>query len=122
MRVTFSSLLLFLLFTACGDTTNTSSATADTPAETPVMENKKEVVMTPIFHAAVVLETAIRTAPSWTLRNLPVSLRKGTKRSKWSWKIGINDPSFYTSDERSTPATAFEKEAPDEKTILRDAV
>ena len=56
MRATFFSLLLLLVFTACGDTTTSSTATTEAPTETPAMENKKEVVMTPIFHAAVVLE------------------------------------------------------------------
>ncbi|MFK8162864.1 MAG: MBL fold metallo-hydrolase [Lewinella sp.] len=56
MRTTFFSLLLLLAFNSCGDTSTASTDTTQAPAETSAMENKKEVVMTPIFHAAVVLE------------------------------------------------------------------
>jgi L-ascorbate metabolism protein UlaG (beta-lactamase superfamily) len=56
MRASIFSLLLLLVLTACGDTSTSTAATTEAPSETPVMENKKEVVMTPIFHAAVVLE------------------------------------------------------------------
>lgn len=56
MRHALLALLLPLFLLSCNGTPDASTATAETPAEEPAMENKKEVVMTPIFHAAVVLQ------------------------------------------------------------------